>query len=229
VKLKIAGIIAATLLSAGISAQAQLYPAREKLYPTREIRVVVGLPAGSGGDGNRLQFTPGSASTGPVVTCEKVVATVYDQSQAMMVPGAVEVLPSNVQLSVLPLFVIVHVSVSDGPETPKLAVATVGRVTESTADAEAPPYEPLIVAEIVPPTALVEMTKVALAEPAGTVTLAGTVATGSLPDNVTTAPPAGAAPVSITVPFTVLPPTTLDVLNDNEERVGPAVTVRVGD
>ena len=42
-KLKIAGIIAATLLSAGISAQAQL-------YPTREIRVVVGLPAGSGGD-----------------------------------------------------------------------------------------------------------------------------------------------------------------------------------
>jgi tripartite-type tricarboxylate transporter receptor subunit TctC len=43
VKYKIAGIIAASLLSAGVSAQAQL-------YPTREIRVVVGLPAGSGGD-----------------------------------------------------------------------------------------------------------------------------------------------------------------------------------
>jgi tripartite-type tricarboxylate transporter receptor subunit TctC len=50
VKFKIAGIIAATLLSAGIPAQAQLDPTREKLYPTREIRVVVGLPAGSGGD-----------------------------------------------------------------------------------------------------------------------------------------------------------------------------------
>ena len=49
-KFKIAGIIAATLLSAGIPAQAQLDPTREKPYPTREIRVVVGLPAGSGGD-----------------------------------------------------------------------------------------------------------------------------------------------------------------------------------
>ena len=41
--LKIAGIVATTLFAAGISAQAQT-------YPTREIRVIVGLPAGSGGD-----------------------------------------------------------------------------------------------------------------------------------------------------------------------------------
>jgi tripartite-type tricarboxylate transporter receptor subunit TctC len=41
--LKIIGLIAATLLGASVSAQAQT-------YPTREIRVVVGLPAGSGGD-----------------------------------------------------------------------------------------------------------------------------------------------------------------------------------
>ena len=40
---KIAGIVAATVLSVGISAQAQTYPARE-------IRMIVGLPAGSGGD-----------------------------------------------------------------------------------------------------------------------------------------------------------------------------------
>ena len=40
---KIAGIVAAALWAAGISAQAQT-------YPTREIRMVVGLPAGSGGD-----------------------------------------------------------------------------------------------------------------------------------------------------------------------------------
>jgi hypothetical protein len=79
------------------------------------------VPAGSGGDGNRLQFTPGSASTGPVVTCENVVATVYDQSHATMVPGADDVLPLNVQLSVAPLFAIAQVSVSVVPETPKLA------------------------------------------------------------------------------------------------------------
>src|SRR5512132_15013 len=41
--LKIAGWIAAAVLTGCISAQAQT-------YPTREIRVVVGLPAGSGGD-----------------------------------------------------------------------------------------------------------------------------------------------------------------------------------
>src|ERR1700730_7883830 len=105
-----------------------------------------GPPAGSGGGGSRPQLTLGIVSTGPDVVWENVVATVYDQSQAMMVPGAVEVLPLNVQSSVLPPLVIVQVSVSDGPETPKFAIATVGRVTESTVDAEAPPYEPLIVA-----------------------------------------------------------------------------------
>jgi tripartite-type tricarboxylate transporter receptor subunit TctC len=43
VTFKIAGIVAAALWAAGVSAQAQT-------YPTREIRMVVGLPAGSGGD-----------------------------------------------------------------------------------------------------------------------------------------------------------------------------------
>ena len=41
--LKLAGIVAAVLFITGTSALAQTYPARE-------IRVVVGLPAGSGGD-----------------------------------------------------------------------------------------------------------------------------------------------------------------------------------
>ena len=50
-----------------------------------------------------------------------------------MVPGAVDVLPLNVQFSALPLFVIVHVSVSVGPVTPKLAVASVGFVTDTLA------------------------------------------------------------------------------------------------
>ena len=63
----------------------------------------------------------------------------YDQSQAMILPGAVDVLPSNVQLSVAPLSASSHVAVSVGPLTPKLAVAMVGCVTDSTADADAPP------------------------------------------------------------------------------------------
>jgi hypothetical protein len=146
-----------------------------------------------------------------------------------MVPGAVDVSPLNVQLSVLPLFANVQVSVSVGPVTPKRAVATVGRVTESTADADVPPYDPLMVPEIVPPTALVEIVNIALADPAGTVTLAGTVI-GSPADNDTTAPPSAAAVVRMTVPVTEFPPTTLDVLSEIERSAtGRAVTVSVGD
>ena len=57
-----------------------------------------------------------------------------------MVPGgvAVEPLPSNTQLSVLPSGANVQVSVASGPVTPKSAVATIG-MTVSTAEAESPP------------------------------------------------------------------------------------------
>jgi len=86
-----------------------------------------------------------------------------------------------------------------------------------------------MVAVIVPLTALVEIVNVALADPVGTVTLAGTV-TGSALDNDTTAPPAGAAAVRVAVPVTEFPPTTLDVLSEIEESAtGRAVTVSVGD
>lgn len=97
------------------------------------------MPDGSGGGGSRLQLTLGIVNWGPDVVCANVAATRYDQSQAMILPGAVEVLPLNVQLSVLPLLVSVQVSVSVGPLTPKLAVAAVGGVTESAAVADAPP------------------------------------------------------------------------------------------
>lgn len=60
----------------------------------------------------------------------------------MIVPGAVDVLPLNVQLIVRPLLVSTHVSVSNGPVTPKFATASVGvgsGVTDSVADAADPP------------------------------------------------------------------------------------------
>ena len=113
------------------------------------------VPAANGGGGSQLQLTATWVSTAPVVVCESVVPTVYDQSQATIVPGADDVLPLNVQLSVAPAFVSVHVSDSVGPVTPKLAVATVGRVIESTVDADTPPYAPATVAAMVPPTARV--------------------------------------------------------------------------
>ena len=57
--------------------------------------------------------------------------------------------------------------------------------------------------------------------PVGTVTLAGTVAAVVLLlASVTTAPPLGAAPLSVTVPVEVVPPTTLAGFREIEESAG---------
>src|SRR6266852_6783194 len=92
---------------------------------------------------------------------------------------------------------------------------------------------PLKVPEIVTAvellTALVVTAKVALVAPAATVTLAGTVAaTVLLLESVTAAPPAGAAPLRVTVPVEELPPVTLVGLSatDDKDREG-GFTVRV--
>ena len=69
-------------------------------------------------------------------------------------------------------------------------------------------------------TALVLIVKVALVAPAGTVTLEGTLAAVPLLESVTCAPPAGAIPLSVTVPVEELPPVTFEGLRVNEERVG---------
>src|SRR5262245_49345748 len=62
--------------------------------------------------------------------------------------------------------------------------------------------------------------KVTLLAPAATVTLASTVAAlVSLLDRATTAPPPGAALVSVTVPCEVLPPVTLVGFNVSEDKL----------
>ena len=82
----------------------------------------------------------GFVRIGPVVVCESVEApAAYVQSHAVMVPGAVDVLPLKVHSRFLPPFMTTHVSDVSVPVTPKLAVATVGALTDSTTDADPPP------------------------------------------------------------------------------------------
>jgi hypothetical protein len=62
--------------------------------------------------------------------------------------------------------------------------------------------------------------KLAEIAPSGTVTLAGTLAALLLLDNVTTAPPAGASPLNVSVACEVWPPITSVGFSSSEARVG---------
>jgi len=86
-----------------------------------------------------------------------------------------------------------------------------------------PAYDAEIVTGVDAVTALVLTVNVALLAPATTVTLAGTVAVDVLLlERETVAPPAGADPLSVTVPVEGDPPVTLVGFSVSEERVGRA-------
>ena len=71
---------------------------------------------------------------------------------------------------------------------------------------------------------------VALVLPAGTVTLAGTLAAPLLLDSVICAPPAGAGPLSVTVPVDdCAPPVTLVGFRVSEETVGRGAGLTVSE
>jgi hypothetical protein len=86
----------------------------------------------------------------------------------------------------------------------------------------------VIVTDVCEVTVPVVTLNVALVEPAGTVTLAGTVAAASLSESVTAIPPEGAGPVKVTVPVVeeALVPVTVLGLRLTEATVG-GLTVRV--
>jgi hypothetical protein len=104
-------------------------------------------------------------------------------------------------------------------------VSVAAAVTESPADRVTPAYVPEIVTE--PEVqAIVDTAKVALEAPAATVTLVGTVAIAeSLLASSTTAPPAGAAALRITVPLAVFPALTLPGFRLSEERAAITATL----
>src|SRR2546422_10707763 len=78
-------------------------------------------------------------------------------------------------------------------------------------------------------TELVDTVKFALVAAAATVTLAGTVATAAFPlERVTTAPPAGAGPLRVTVPVDGLPADTLGGLRLREGSVTGGTAPRPG-
>jgi hypothetical protein len=85
-----------------------------------------------------------------------------------------------------------------------------------------PPNDPVIVATVEVVTAEVVTVNVRLVAPAGIVTLAGTVTAAELSDKLTTAPPEGAAALSVTVPVEELPPTTAVGLTDTADSVAAA-------
>jgi hypothetical protein len=107
----------------------------------------------------------------------------------------------------------------------RVIVDNVAAFTVSVA-VRATPNVPVITTDVFAATGVVVTVKVAVLAPAATVTLAGTVAAALLSDSVTTAPPVGALPFSVTVPVEFAPPVTVVGLTVSEVKVA-GVTVRV--
>ena len=106
-----------------------------------------------------------------------------------------------------------------------------GGVTVSTADLVTPLKDAEIVTAVEAVTGLVPTVKLAPKAPAGTITQTGTVATqGLLLESVTVAPPAGAAPFRVTVPYEGIHPGTLVGFRLSEDTdVASTITVSAAD
>ena len=103
------------------------------------------------------------------------------------------------------------------PVAVTVRVAAATGVTVSAAVWVTPPALAVIVADVDAVTALVVIGKVAINDPAATVTFAGTLTAALLLDSPTVNPPAGAAAARRTVPCEAVPPVTVVGLADTAE------------
>ena len=219
----------ATLMPAGLD---------EIRSPLRPVAVTVRAndPDGGGDDGVTVKVAVLVAPpNAPLIVTgvDALTAVVAIVNVALVAPAGTVTLAGNVATLVLLLVIdtvapplgaaLFNVAVPVEPLPPTTLVGltaiaemvTVGGgggdagVTVSDADAVAPPKLPVIVTGVEAPTAFVAIVKLALVAPAGTVTLAGTVAAPVLLlESDTAAPPLGAALFNVAVPVELLPPTT---------------------
>ncbi len=166
------------------------------------------------------------------MTDEPVPAgSVVTENAPELDPAGMTMLAGTVAFAVLELFrVTVAPPVGAGPSSVAVAVGlcpcgtlVLSSVTENAwrvratvcvAVFEVPPDAAVIVTFVFAPTVSVVTVNVAETAPAGTVTFAGRVATLVLElVRVTTVPPSGAAPSSVTVPVEVADPKTVDGLS----------------
>jgi hypothetical protein len=180
-----------------------------------------------------------------VAVVEKTTTDVFTAKVALLVPARTVTLAGTVAAALSldretttpspgagPLSVTVPVDEPSGPPTTLAGISVseerLGGKTVSEAVRVPPLYKAEIVTDVDTVTARVLTAKVALVEPAGTVTLAGGVAAASLLDNVTVAPPAGAGKLSVTVPVGAeVPPVTLAGVRLSEERLAGVSLIRI--
>ena len=154
------------------------------------------------------------------VTLVAVAAVELLESDMNAPPAGAALVRVNVPCDVAPPVTLVGFSVSEL----RLAGGGTG-FTVSVAVRDAPPNEPVIIAEVDALTVLVVTVKLALVLPASIVTLAGTVTAVELSESDMTAPPVGAAAVKVAVPVEELPPTTLVGFTETADKLAAARAV----
>ena len=144
-----------------------------------------------------LEQAPDQMASRPPATLSVIDVPLVKLAEPVL--PTVTLIPAGLDVMRSPLRpVAVTVSVTAAPAGFTVSVAI--RVT--------PPKTPVMVTAVVVVTELVLTANVAVVAPAATVTLAGAVAEAWLLERVISAPPVGAAPVSVTVPVEDEPPVT---------------------
>jgi hypothetical protein len=219
--------------------------------PSRPLAVTVSVAVWPGGVIVRTALRVAPPNAPPIVAgVEAVTDPVVTVNVALVAPDATVTLAGTVATVLLLVSETTAPPVGAAPvrvTVPRDAVppTTLAGLTESADTAAAcggaeivntalrvvPPEAPLIVTVVGAPTAAVATVKDAPVAPAGTVMLPGvTAADVLLLASATATPPLGAAPVSVAVPWTLPPPTTLVGLSAIEESAGvDGVTVNVAD